>query len=173
MRNLRRRVEALEKSRRAKRHSHTRMAEEAMVCLWPDDAEQLLGAYGADRVGRPLTEPEAKARSSFAETFERECQRAGFQSMRCEHTPDVREVVIRMAVIRLVARRLSSEQFALCRESILAVEKGRAPTDAESVAMEAYRSEMERLAQLAGLGDAQELEALMWRVQMSESADRC
>ena len=173
MRNLRRRVEALEKSRRAKRHSHKRMAEETMGGLWPDDAEQLLRAYGADRVGRPLTEREAQARRSYAEAFERECQRAGFQSMRCEHTPDVREVVIRMAVIRVVACRLSSEQLKLCRARILAVQKGRAPTDPESVAMEAYRSEMERLAQLAGLGDVQELEALMWRVQVSESADRC
>jgi hypothetical protein len=78
-----------------------------------------------------------------------------------------------MAVIRLLAHRLSSEQLALCRDSILGVEKGRAPTDAESAAMEAYRSEMERLAQLAGLGNAQELEALMWQARMSESADRC
>lgn len=99
MQNFRRRIERLEKSRRIKRDVHQGLAQKAMSWLWPVDAEHLIGAYGAGRVGRPFTEREAAARRTFTEALERECRWAGTHSIRCDHTPDINEDIIHHAVI--------------------------------------------------------------------------
>src|SRR2546427_13139991 len=102
MRNLRRRIETLEKSRRAKCDLRQGIAEKAMSWLWPDDAEQLIRAHGAGRVGRPLTEREAAARRKCIEALERECRWAGTHSSECDHTADINKDVIRQAAISVM-----------------------------------------------------------------------
>src|SRR5258708_10705044 len=99
MRNLRRRIEMLEKSRCMKRDVHKGLAQKAMSWLWPVDAEHLIKAYGAGRMGRPLTEREVAARRTFTEALERECRWAGTHSIGCDHSPVINEDVIRHAVI--------------------------------------------------------------------------
>ena len=47
MRNLRRRIEALERSNSANLGRYQAIAERAMGCLQPDDVVSLLAAYGA------------------------------------------------------------------------------------------------------------------------------
>src|SRR6266542_671584 len=125
MRNLRRRIETLEKSRRTKRHAHQGIAQKVMSWLWLDDAEQLIRAYGAGRVGRPLTEREAATRRRCTEALERECRWVGTHSIRCNHTADINEDIIHQAVICVLARRLSLEQLELCRSGIRAAQEGR------------------------------------------------
>src|SRR5216684_3678063 len=55
MRNLRRRIEALERSNSANLGRYQAIAERAMGCLQPDDVESLLAAYGVECAGRTLT----------------------------------------------------------------------------------------------------------------------
>jgi hypothetical protein len=77
MRNTCRRIEALEKATSVKRDLELQIGERAMGSLWPNDAEELLRAYGAERAGRPLTESEAEAKKKLAEAVARECGWAG------------------------------------------------------------------------------------------------
>jgi len=171
MRNLGRRIEALERSQQAKGNKSLRIAEKAVGSLWPNDAEHLLQAYGAERMGRPLTEREANAKQSYAEAVERECRWAGVHPRAFEHT-SIDHAAIRQAAIAVVACRISSEQLELCKKGILAVQQGRRPSVAETAATEAYCLEMERISKLAGFGGVKELEAVMHEVYLSESADR-
>jgi hypothetical protein len=172
MRNLRRRIETLEKSWRTKRHARQGIAEKAMSWLWPDDAEQLISAHGAGRVGRPLTEREVTARRKCTEALERECRWAGTHSIRCDHKADINEDILRQAAICVLACRLSSEQLELCSSGIRGAHEGREPNERETAASEAHSSEIERLSQLAGFGSIPEFEALMWSVDVAESANR-
>src|SRR5215467_2101841 len=77
MRNIRRRIEVLEKATCAKRNLDLRIGERAMNSLRPSGAEDLLRSYGADRAGRPLTESEAEAKKRLAEAVAWECRWAG------------------------------------------------------------------------------------------------
>ena len=52
MQNLRRRIEALEKSRSGQREALRTIAERAMGWLWPNEVECLIAAYGC-RPGGP------------------------------------------------------------------------------------------------------------------------
>ena len=170
MRNLGRRIEALERSQQANGYRSLRIAEKAMGWLWPNDAEDLLQAYGAERMGRPRTEQEAKAKQSYAEAVERECRWAGLHPNAFQHT-SIDQSAVRQAAIRVVAFRVSSEQLELCKKGLLAVQQGHTPSVAETAATEAYCSEMERISKLAGFSGVKELEAIMHEVYLSESAD--
>ena len=170
MRNLGRRIEALERSQQAKGYRSLRIAEKAVGWLWRDDAEHLLQAYGAERMGRPLTEREAKAKQSYSEAVERECRWAGLRPTAFQHT-SIDRAAIRQAAISIVAVRVSSEQLELCKKGLLAVQQGHTPSVAETAATEAYCSEMERISKLAGFRGVKELQAVMHEVYLSESAD--
>jgi hypothetical protein len=172
MASLQRRIAALETAKGAQDDISLKIAEKAMGSLWADDAEQLIRASGAERVGRPLTEREAKAKQTYVEAVEREYRWAGSYPTACHYT-SIRHIPIRQAAISVVASHVNTEQLELCSRGIRAVQRGGSPSDAESAAMEVYRSEMERISQLAGFGSVQELEAVMWQVYVSESADRC
>jgi hypothetical protein len=150
MQNLCRRIEALEKVGCAKRDVHQQIAEKAMSWLWPDDAEQLIRAYGADRVGRPLTERESQAKKKYAEAVERECRWARLRS-----TPGLDLTrYIGHAFVCVLAFRLSSEELGLCLSGVRAPQEGRTPTEQESAAIQTHNSELERLRLLAGIGSA-------------------
>jgi hypothetical protein len=170
MRNLGRRIETLERLQQAKGYRSLRIAGKAVGWLWPDDAEHLLQAYGAERIGRPLTERETKAKQSYAEAVERECRWAGLHPTAFQHT-SIDHAAIRQAAISVVAFRVSSEQLELCKKGLLAVQQGRTPSMAETAAAEAYCLEMERISKLAGFSGVKELEAVMHEVYLSESAD--
>jgi hypothetical protein len=120
-----------------------------------------------------LTEREAAARRKCVEALERECRRAGTHSSECDHTAGITEGVIRQAAIRVLACNLSPEQIELCISGIYASEEDRERNEKESAADEAYRAETERLSLLAGFGSVAEFDALMWSVNVAESADRC
>jgi hypothetical protein len=62
MRNICRRIEALNNATSVNRNLELQIGDRAMNSLWPSGAEDLLRAYGADRAGRPLTESEAEAK---------------------------------------------------------------------------------------------------------------
>jgi hypothetical protein len=70
MRNICRRIEALENATSVKRNLEVQIGEKVMDSFWPNDAEDLLRAYGAQRAGRPLTESEAPSiHSSLSATI--------------------------------------------------------------------------------------------------------
>jgi hypothetical protein len=148
MRNLRRRIEGLEKSNAGKQHCLQAIAEAALEWLQPDLLEPFISAYGADRVGRRLTEREAVARRAFTGALERECQSAGLQSIQgC-----MRTAYIRRAIVMGLARRVSPEALKLAESALHASMTGDPPTEAESAALRACQAEHQRLFQLAGFG---------------------
>jgi hypothetical protein len=119
MRNLRRRIETLEKSRSGQRDALRTVAEKALSGLWPNDLECLIAAYGADRVGRPLTECEAAAKRAYTEALERERRWAGLSST----TGSVLILDLRHAFINVLAFRLSGEVLELCDSGTRAIQK--------------------------------------------------
>jgi len=65
MRNLRRRIEALERSRSVKVSVDQTIAECVLQSLRLSDVESLIAAYAAERAGRELTEGEAAAKRTY------------------------------------------------------------------------------------------------------------
>lgn len=154
MRNFRRRIEALEKSSSWQRDALRDIGQSAMG--WPDQVELLVAAFGADRVGRPLTELEVSARRAYAEALERECRWAGLPATAGSGlTFDLHH-----ATIRLLAHRLLPEGLQLCLSGATAAQEGRAPSEREAAAIQAYHSEMERLSQLAGFDSLAEFNSV-------------
>jgi len=169
MRNLRRRIEALERSNSANLGRQQAIAERAMGCLQPDDVESLLAAYGAERVGRPLTEREEAARRTYTEALKRGCRQAG---LRPSAGADL-VGAIAQCVGRLLASRMSLEELQLCRSGALAAHEGRQVNDQESAAMQTYRSEMERISLLAGFSSVAKFSAFRRRHEFGGVGERC
>jgi len=156
MRNFRRRIEALEKSSSWQRDALRDIGKSAMERLWPNQVELLVAAFGADRVGRPLTELEVSARRAYAEALERECRWAGLPATAGSGlTFDLHH-----ATIRLLAHRLLPEGLQLCLSGSQAIREGREPNEREAVAIQTYQSEMGRLSQLAGFGSVAEFNSV-------------
>jgi hypothetical protein len=169
VRNLRRRIEALEKSRLGRRDDVRSIARKAMVWLWPDDIELLIAAFGADQSGRPLTECEAAARQGYSEALEQEYRWAGLPST----TGSGLTVDLHQAATCVLAFRLSHEELELCLTGVSTAHEGRAPNEREAAAMRAYIAETERLSLLAGFGSVAEFEAFLRQTDFSEERDRC
>jgi hypothetical protein len=166
MRNLRRRIEALERSNSANLGRYQAIAERAMGCLQPDDVVSLLAAYGAEWVGRPLTDREKAARQSYTEAVERGCRSAGLRPIAGS------DLAIMQGIGQLLASRMSLEDLQLCHSGTLAAQHGRQASAPESAAIETRHSEMERISRLAGFTSAAEFSAFR-RHEFSEGGDRC
>jgi len=130
MRNLRRRIEALERSNSANLGRYQAIAERAMGCLQTDDVESLLAAYGAEWAGRPLTEREEAARQSYTEAWERGCRSAGLRPIAGS------DLAITQGVGQVLCSRMSLEELQLCRSGTLAAQHGRQASALESAAIE-------------------------------------
>ena len=167
MRNLRRRIEALERSNSANLGRYQAIAERAMGCLQPDDVESLLAAYGAEWVGRPLTEREEAARQSYTEALERGCRSAGLRPTAGS------DLAITQSVGQVLCSRMSLEELQLCRSGTLAAQHGRQASAPESAAIETYHSEMERISLSAGFTSVAQFSAFRRRHEFSEGGDRC
>jgi hypothetical protein len=148
MGNLRRRIEALEKSNAGKQHRPQAIAEATLEWLQPDLLEPFISASGADRVGRPLTEREAVARRAFTGALERECQSAGLQSIQ----GSMQTAYIHPAILMGLARRVSPEALKVAESALHASMTGDPPTEAQSAALRACQAEHKRLCQLARFG---------------------
>jgi hypothetical protein len=166
MRNLRRRIEAIEKWRSARQNGPQAAAVQAVERLRPDVLEPLISAYGADRIGRPLTEREAEARRAFAETLKRECPWAGMQWVQaCGDT-----AYIHRAIFVWLAAHFPPEELELASNGFYAALSGDAPKEAESAAMQACTAQHERLCQLAGFGSGEEFRAFSSQGGSQETA---
>jgi hypothetical protein len=152
MRNLRRRIEALERSNLGRQQA---IAERAMGFLQPDDVESLLAAYGAERVGRPLTECEEAAKLTYTEALDRGCRSAGLRAIAGADLVGA----IAHGVVRVLASRMPLEELELCRSGLGAAQQGRPASDRESAAMQTYCSEMERISLLASFSSVAEFYA--------------
>lgn len=169
MRNVRRRIEALERSNSANRGRQQAMAERAMKCLRHEDVESLVAAYGAERVGRPPTEREEAARRTYTEALGRECRSAGLRPIAGAELIGV----IAHGVVRVLASRMPLEELQLCRSGLLAAHDARQASDQETAAVQTYHSEMERIGRLAGFSSAAEFFAFRCRHESWEVGDRC
>jgi hypothetical protein len=150
MRKLHRRVEALEKLWRAKLDVRQGIAKNA-VGFWSKENEQLISAYGAARVGRPLTEPEAMAFEDYTKNMEGQYRFAGINPIRCDHASDIDPHAIRKAMLNVVTSRIPLEQLKLVESGSRAAQIGREPNEQESAAIAAWDSEWNRLLELAGV----------------------
>jgi hypothetical protein len=168
MRNLRRRIEALERSNSANLGRYQAIAERAMGCLQPDDVESLLAAYGAERVGRPLTDREEATRRKYTDALERGRRSAGLRPIAGSDLVGA----ITQGVAHVLASRMSLEELQLCRSGTLAAQNGRQASAPESAAIETCHSEMERISLLAGFSSVAEFSAFR-RHEFSEGGDRC
>jgi hypothetical protein len=169
MRNLRRRIEALERSNSANVGSYQAIAVRAMGCLQPDDVVSLLAGYGAEWVGRPLTDREKAARQSYTEALERGCRSAGLRPIAGSDLVGA----ITQGVAQVLASRMSLEELQLCRSGTLAAQHGGQASDPESAAMQICHSEMERISLLVGFTSLAEFSAFRRRHEFSEGGDRC
>ena len=150
--NVRRRIEALERSSSGQRDALQGIGERAVGSLWPNQVELLIAAYGSDRVSRPLTESEASARRAYTEALERECRWAGLAATAASGlTLDLHQ-----ATICVLAYRFSDEELCLYLSGSRAIREGREANERESAAIRAHNSELERLSQLAGFGSVAE-----------------
>ena len=154
MPNLRRRIEALEKSRSEQREALRTISEKALHWLLPHDVECLISAYGASRVGRPITECELAATRAYAEALERQCRWAGLPS-----TLESSGLPLDLYHAFVSAFRLCKEETELCLSGLSAAQQGGVPNESESAAIQALNSEMERVSRLAGFGSLAECEA--------------
>ena len=167
MRNLRRRIETLERSNSASLGRYQAIAERAMGCLQPDDVVSLLAAYGAEWVGRPLTDREKAARQSYTEALERGCRSAGLRPIAGS------DLAVAQGVSQVLCSRMSLEELQLCRSGTLAAQYGRQASAPESAAIETCHSEMERISLSAGFTSAAEFSAFFRRRHECEGGDRC
>lgn len=168
MRNICRRIEALEKAEAAKCDIRQAIARRTLGWFCPEDSEVLISAYGAYRGGRPLTERESAVRQAYTKTLRREYQSARVHST----TSFERTLDIGKAIIQVMAFRMTSEQLQLVCDGILAAQEGGVLTDQERAAIEAYASERTRLCQLAGFASMAEFEAFYREAGFSEGGDR-
>jgi hypothetical protein len=130
-----------------------------MGSLWPNDAEDLLRAYGAERAGRPLTESEAEVKKRLAEAVARECRWVGIPTITVvDLTPYLREAFFK-------ASCLPMKDLDLCLTGLRAIEEGRTPSEEELAAFQAHNAETERLGLLAGFGSFQEVHAFLDRTR--------
>ena len=139
----------LEKLCRAKLDVRKGIAKNALPS-WSDENEQLISAYGAAQVSRPLTEREATAFRNYTERLEGQCQWAGMNPIRCDDAGDIDIGAIKEAMIKVMGSRIPLEQLELAKSAKRAAELGREPNERESAAVEALDSEWKRLLQLAG-----------------------
>lgn len=169
MRNLRRRIAELEKASSASRPRLPAILDATFMRLGFGNVEPLISAYGADRVGRPLTEREALAKEAFAEAVARECQSAGLQS-----TPGFEPTAyIPKAISIGLALRFTVEELRLAQSAMRASAGGYAPTESELAALQAGNAEQQRLWQLAGIGSVEEYKAFCSQAKSSEGGDLC
>src|SRR6478736_6690790 len=112
MQKLHRRVEALEKLWRAKLDVRQEIAKYALPG-WENQLEPLISAYGAARLGRALTEPEAKAFADYTKNMEGHCRFARINPIRCDHASDIDPHAIQKAMLTIVTSRMPLEQLKL------------------------------------------------------------
>ncbi len=152
MGRIRGRIEVLEKAASARRTACRGIANKALESLSHESVELLIGAFGAERIGRRLTERESGARKAYAQALKQQCQAARLNAtVRYEHI-DYLPYAITMAL----ARKILYETLELVQQ---AIEHGGELSEAESEAVELYVAESERLYQLAGFQSAAEFEA--------------
>lgn len=156
MRSLRRRIEALETISGVLHDRQQAIAKRALNWMGPS-AESLLAAYGADRVGRPHRKHEAAARQAYAEVLEREFRGTGVPPI-MDTEVDL-SVVMAKCLLTVLFSPLTDQQLELFPTGSQAVRRGQTPTEAESVVLEAYNSQMERISLMMGFDSVEEF----WR----------
>jgi hypothetical protein len=145
MRNLRRRIEALEKARTAACSDRQLIAKKALAWFWLPEREQLISAHGAEREGRELSEAESAAKLAYTQALIRECRSAGypFSIEGCEGALDILEAIVG-------AFRVSDEELRFAINAWIAAQEGRTATQEESAALQKCNAEWFRLGRLAG-----------------------
>lgn len=145
MRNLRRRIEVLEKSSQTVQDQRKRIIEGVLSRLDPTVAESLLSAFGAERVGRNLSDTEEAAKHAYLQALLQECPAIGHAGRDLANTLDPRHLVI-----VAWAHCMSTPELHLVGSAMRATEAGRSVTEEESAAIQAGNKEWLRLWRLAG-----------------------
>src|SRR5262245_30090382 len=109
MRNLRKRIEALQQTVMAKQRARQAILARALGMFSTAEVESLISASGADRQGRPLREREAGVRLAYRRAVEDECQRAGIHApSECECRLDLHQ-----AMVMVIAACMSGDELNL------------------------------------------------------------
>ena len=171
MRNLIRRIEALEKSTSALRQARQAMADQALETLSLQDLELLISAFGGDREGRALTQGESAARQAYGSALESQSQRNRLRwPTRLERIPNLD--TIHTAIIIVLGRHCSDEELELAVAGSRAQQQGRTPTERELVALQATAAQGQRLCHRAGFQSEAELESVRCSSQGAPGANR-
>jgi phage terminase large subunit-like protein len=147
MRNLLRKITALEKAQTAERDHRPSIAKSALSRLRPAELQQLISAFGAERAGRALSGNESAAKQAYTKALSRECHWAGYPSTAgFESAPNIIDALKTASL-----RALSDSEVELAQRGLEAAEEGRTVTPDESAALQKCTAEYARLERLAGI----------------------
>jgi len=147
MRNLQKRMEALERIAAAKRQRLRSIACSTLRRASHVDSELLISAFGSDREGLPLSEAQLAARQRYMSALKTQYQQAGLRvSIAFDHSSYMYEAILLGA-----GRPLSDEQLNLLGKAADAKEESCDLTEEESAAELAWNNEYRRLLLLAHL----------------------
>jgi hypothetical protein len=131
-RNLRNRIQALERIRSAVLKDRQQIANGALSGLSLTTLELLYSGLAAPVVGRSPTSEENEARKEYMEDLTRDCRLAGYSSVEgFEDALDVHQIRI-----ILIAIRMPPSELQLAKAGREAQRDGRVPTLGESAALE-------------------------------------
>lgn len=151
MRNIRRRIEALESAWAAEHIRRQMIAKRALRWLQPAEIELLISVFGAEREDRDLSKDESAAKQSYARALSRVCCSAGYSSARgFEDELDFGFVIILLITLKI------PDSAKLAMDVLIALEEGRTVSQDEAAAFEKYSAEWSRLYRLTGLPAAEE-----------------
>lgn len=152
LRNLRRRIEALEDQQLTQSAQRRHVAYIAWDSVSQNEIEALIGAFGAERKGRPLTPEEASAKEAYKKQLNHVGRYPEYYNVETFDDADVFDPEtfdLQRAILRAV--QISKDERQLAREAAHAFEENRAATPEETAAVAKWNAEWRRVARLAGV----------------------
>ncbi len=147
LRNVEKRVAALEKLVPLRRQQDKKIVESALYSIRPDQWEGLILAKIADRDGRALTEAESAATQAYRSQLRCQCLNAGRRSAEgFEHIPALDELFGK-AILGI----LEHWEFELFRSALDALAEGRPVSPEAMPVVEAWEEKWKRISEKAGI----------------------
>lgn len=146
LKGLKKRIEDLEKRAAEIRKAEPDIACRSFLDLNRDDLDLLLTAFAAERDGRLLTEQQETARKRYYATLK--------ERYECKKMRPPRDLAttfdIRLAIAMSIMTYSNLKLFDSTGAYLRAVKEGRAPTEEESAACQAYGGIIQHVCQRAG-----------------------
>ena len=129
-----------------------------------ESLELLIGAFGADREGRPLNNAQRVARQTYASELEKECGEAKAPlPTSVERIPDI-ETIYRAIVIGLT-KQFAGEHMELVDSGVQAEHRGCEPNENESAAIQECCDYVEQQYREAGFRSSADFDSARTRLK--------